>query len=62
MLFVKLEEKVNKCAYSVDSTLGELGIIINIQFVKIVVIINRENKGWTRTYIAKKNCLRCLKM
>lgn len=34
--------------YSVDSTVGVVGIIINIQFVKIVVIINNENKGCTK--------------
>lgn len=40
--------------YSVDSTLGELGIIIKIQLVKIVVIINKEKRGCTKTYIATR--------
>ena len=34
--------------YSVDSTTGDDGIIINIQFVRIVVMMNNENNGWTR--------------
>lgn len=33
------------CTYSVDSTTGDDGIIINIQLVRIVVMMNRENNG-----------------
>lgn len=38
--------------YSVLSTVGVVGIIIRIQFTRIVVIMNRENKGCTNIYIA----------
>lgn len=38
--------------YSVLSTVGVVGIIISIQFTRIVVIMNRENKGCTNMYIA----------
>lgn len=38
--------------HSVLSTVGVVGIIIRIQLTKIVVIINNENKGCTRMYIA----------
>lgn len=31
--------------YSVDSIKGDDGIIINIQFVRIVVMMNNENSG-----------------
>lgn len=34
--------------HSVDSTVGVVGIIINMQFVRIVVIINSENNGCTK--------------
>lgn len=34
--------------YSVDSTVGVVGIIIKIQLVRIVVIMNNENKGCTK--------------
>lgn len=34
-----------KNTYSVDSTLGELGMIISMQFVKMVVMMKSENKG-----------------
>lgn len=40
--------------YSVDSTVGVDGIIINIQFVRIVVMMNNENSGWTRILIATR--------
>lgn len=42
----KSNEKIDYlCTYSVDSTTGDDGIIINIQFVRIVVMMNRENNG-----------------
>lgn len=44
-----LIKKKNVQTYSVDSTVGELGIIMSTQFVKIVVIIKNENKGCTNT-------------
>lgn len=41
-----------KDTYSVLSTVGVVGIIISMQFTKIVVIMNSENKGCTNMYIA----------
>lgn len=41
-----------KFTYSVLSTVGVVGIIISMQFTKIVVMINKENKGCTNMYIA----------
>lgn len=38
--------------YSVLSTVGVVGMIISMQLTKMVVIINSENKGCTRIYIA----------
>lgn len=38
--------------HSVLSTVGVVGIIIRIQLTRIVVMINNENKGCTRMYIA----------
>lgn len=38
--------------YSVLSTVGVVGIIIKIQFTRIVVMMNKENNGWTNMYIA----------
>lgn len=38
--------------YSVLSTVGVVGMIISMQLTKMVVIINSENKGCTRMYIA----------
>lgn len=34
--------------YSVDSTVGVVGIIINMQFTRMVVMINNENNGCTK--------------
>lgn len=42
---LKRERKKNTYTYSVDSTVGVDGIIINIQFVRIVVMMNNENSG-----------------
>lgn len=42
--------KIN--TYSVLSTVGVVGIIISIQFTRMVVIMNRENSGCTNMYIA----------
>jgi hypothetical protein len=36
---------VIRFTYSVDSTVGVDGIIINIQFVRIVVMMNNEKSG-----------------
>lgn len=34
--------------YSVDSTVGVVGIIINTQFVRMVTMIKNENNGCTK--------------
>lgn len=50
-------EKENErkcCTHSVDSTVGVVGIIINIQFVRIVVMIISENNGCTKIEIATR--------
>lgn len=40
--------------HSVDSTVGDDGIIINIQFVRIVVIIKSENNECVKIEIATR--------
>lgn len=34
--------------YSVDSTVGVVGIIIRMQLVRMVVMMKREKSGWVR--------------
>lgn len=45
---LKFTKFILQYTYSVDSTVGVVGIIINIQFVRMVVIINSENNGCTK--------------
>lgn len=53
MLIIKFKKiYVYIYTYSVLSTVGVVGMIISIQLTKMVVIINSENKGCTRMYIA----------
>lgn len=47
-------EKLIFNTHSVDSTVGDDGIIINIQFVRIVVIIKSENNECTKIEIATR--------
>lgn len=40
--------------YSVDSTIGDVGIIINPQFVRMVLMITNEKSGCTKIQIATR--------
>lgn len=43
----KIERDWNS-TYSVDSTVGVVGIIIKMQLTRMVVMINNENNGCTK--------------
>lgn len=43
----KIESDWNS-TYSVDSTVGVVGIIIKMQLTRMVVMINNENNGCTK--------------